>query len=143
MNAVFTRPSISQDAAMAVLDAAIAAAKDLGAPKVAVAVLDESGLLKAFSRMDGAPLVAVEVAQNKAYTALYGLPSGTLFDAIKGDPALLTSMPLVSRFTLIGGGLPIAVDDTIVGAVGVSGGTVDQDVECARAALRALAPVAG
>ena len=143
MNAIFTRPSISQDAATAVVHAAIDAATGLGAPKVAVAVLDESGLLKAFSRMDGAPLVAIEVAQNKAYTALYGLPSGTLFDAIRTDPALLASMPHVRRFTLIGGGLPIAVDGTVVGAVGVSGGTVDQDVECARAALRALSPVAG
>lgn len=142
MDAVFTKPSISRSTAMAVADAAVARASDLGVPLV-VAVLDESGLLKAFCRMDGAALVAIEVAQHKAFTALYGLPTQDLFHAIKDDPALLTSMPQVPRLTLIGGGLPIAVDGAIVGAVGVSGGTVDQDVECARAALRALEPVDG
>jgi uncharacterized protein GlcG (DUF336 family) len=139
MEAVFTKPSISRHTAMAVVDAAVAKATDLGVPQV-VAVLDESGLLKAFCRMDGAALVAIEVAQNKAFTALYGLSSEGLFHAIKGDPALLTSMPQVPRLTLIGGGLPIAVDNVVVGAIGVSGGTVEQDIECAQAALRALEP---
>jgi uncharacterized protein GlcG (DUF336 family) len=137
MDAVVSKPSISQESAATVLRAAVAKAAELGVAQV-VAILDESGVLKAFVRMDGAALVAVEVAQHKAFTALYGLPSHALFDAIKGDPALSTSMPLVSRFTMIGGGFPITVGDTIVGAVGVSGGTVDQDVECAQAGLRAI-----
>ncbi|MGH3876559.1 MAG: GlcG/HbpS family heme-binding protein [Actinophytocola sp.] len=137
MNAVVTKPSISQDAAASMMLAAVAKARELSIAQ-AVAVLDDSGVLKAFVRMDGAALVAVDVAQRKAFTALYGLPSHALFDAIKGDPALLTSMPLVPRFTMIGGGFPITVDDVIVGAIGVSGGTVDQDIECARAALHAL-----
>ncbi len=51
-------------------------------------------------------------------------------------------MPQVPRLTLIGGGVPITVDNAVVGAIGVSGGTVDQDVECAHAALRALEPAA-
>jgi uncharacterized protein GlcG (DUF336 family) len=137
MEAVVTKPSISQESAATVMRAAVARAGELGAAQV-VAVLDESGVLKAFVRMDGAALVAVEVAQHKAFTALYGLPSHALFDAIKGEPALLTSMPLVPRFTMIGGGFPIAVGGTVVGSIGVSGGTVEQDIECARAGLRAL-----
>jgi uncharacterized protein GlcG (DUF336 family) len=142
METVVTKPSISQETADTVLRAAIAKAGELGVAQV-VAVLDESGVLKAFVRMDGATLVAVEVAQHKAFTALYGLPSHALFDAIKGDPALLTSMPLVPRFTMIGGGFPITVGETIVGAVGVSGGTVEQDIECAQAGLRALTATPG
>jgi len=139
MGAAFTKPSINRHAAMAIVDAAVTKAMELDVPQV-VAVLDESGLLKAFCRMDGAALVAIETAQHKAFTALYGLPSGDLFDAIKSDPALLISMPQVSRLTLIGGGVPITVGNTVVGAIGVSGGTVDQDIECAHAALRALEP---
>jgi uncharacterized protein GlcG (DUF336 family) len=142
MDTAFTKPSINRHTAMAMVDRAVTKATELGVPQV-VAVLDESGLLKAFCRMDGAALVAIETAQHKAFTALYGLPSGALFDAIKTDPALLTSMPQVPRFTLIGGGFPVAVGNTVVGAIGVSGGTVDQDVACAHAALRALEPTAG
>lgn len=137
MELVVPKPSINQDTAAAVVFAAVAKAKELGVPQV-VAVLDESGLLKAFVRMDGAALVAVEVAQNKAFTALYGLPSHELFDAIKGDPAMLTSMPQVPRLTMIGGGFPIVVDNVIVGAIGVSGATVDQDIACAQAGLGVL-----
>jgi uncharacterized protein GlcG (DUF336 family) len=59
------------------------------------------------------------------------------------DAAVNKAMELgVPRLTLIGGGVPITVDNTVVGAIGVSGGTVDQDIECAHAALRALEPAA-
>ena len=137
MAQTFTKQSISHDTAQQMVAAAIAKAQGLGVPQV-VAILDESGLLKAFCRMDGAALVSIEVAQNKAYTALFGMPSQDFYNFIKDDPALLAGVPHIPRIALFGGGLPIGVGDKVVGGIGVSGGTVEQDVACAQAGLDAL-----
>ena len=86
-----------------------------------VAILDDGGNLKAFSRMDGAPLLSVEIAQNKAYTALFGVPTQDFFNFIQDDPSLLAGLPTLPRVAAYGGGFPIKVDGEIVGAIGVSG----------------------
>jgi uncharacterized protein GlcG (DUF336 family) len=136
----FQKRCVTAEAAAKMVDAAVAKAKSLGVPQV-VSILDESGLLKAFCRMDGAPLISIEVAQNKAYTALLGAPSQDFFNRIKDDPALLAGAPHIPRIVTFGGGLPIKVDGALVGGIGVSGGTVEQDVACAQAALDAIANV--
>src|SRR5262245_24885979 len=132
-----SRTAISAAAARAMVEAAVARADELGARSV-VAVLDDGGNLTALCRMDGAPVVSIAVAQNKAYTALLGLPSGDLYHALAGDPALLAGVLHTPRMAAFGGGVPIRVGDALVGAVGVGGGTVEQDIDCARAALEAL-----
>jgi uncharacterized protein GlcG (DUF336 family) len=137
MAETFTKQSVSHESAQKMAAAAVAKATALGVPQV-VAVLDESGLLKAFCRMDGAALVSIEVAQNKAYTALFGMPSQDFYNFIKDDPALLAGVPHIPRIAIFGGGLPIKVGDRVVGGIGVSGGTVEQDVACAQAGLDAL-----
>jgi uncharacterized protein GlcG (DUF336 family) len=104
-----------------------------------VAILDDGGNLKAFSRMDGAPILCIEIAQNKAYTALFGVPTHDLFNFIQADPSLLAGMPTLPRMAAWGGGFPIKVDGEIVGAIGLSGApTVQNDIDCARAALALL-----
>ena len=137
MAQTITKQSVSHESAQKMVAAAMAKATDLSVPQV-VAVLDESGLLKAFCRMDGAALVSIEVAQNKAYTALFGMPSQDFYNFIKDDPALLAGVPHIPRIAIFGGGLPIKVGDKIVGGIGVSGGTVEQDVACAQAGLDAF-----
>ena len=137
MAQTITKQSVSHESAQKMVAAAVAKAAELGVPQV-VAVLDESGLLKAFCRMDGAALISIEVAQNKAYTALFGMPSQDFYNFIKDDPALLAGVPHIPRIAIFGGGLPIKVGDKIVGGIGVSGGTVEQDVACAQAGLDAL-----
>lgn len=137
MAKAFQKGCISADAAQKMVEAAVAKADSLGVPQV-VAILDESGLLKAFCRMDGAPLISIEVAQNKAYTALLGAPSQDFFNRIKDDPALLAGAPHIPRIVTFGGGLPIRVESAVVGAIGVSGGTVEQDIACAQAGLDAV-----
>jgi uncharacterized protein GlcG (DUF336 family) len=88
----------------------------------------------------GAPILCIEIAQNKAYTALFGVSTQDLFHFIQGDPSLLAGMPTLARMAAWGGGFPIKVGGEIVGAIGVSGApTVQNDVDCARAAL-ALVP---
>lgn len=132
----FTKQSISAAVAQKMVAAAVAKAEELGIGQV-VAVLDESGLLKAFCRMEGTPLVSIEASQNKAYTALLGMPSQDFFDSIKDDPALVAGVPHLPRIVTFGGGLPIRSGDAVVGAIGVSGGTVEQDIACAQAGLDA------
>lgn len=140
MSDVFEKASVTSDLAHRVIAAAEAKATEIGVPMV-IAVCDESGVLKAFSRMDGAALLSVQIAQDKAYTAAgFGMPSGGWHDFIKDDPPLAAgAVGGIDRLVVFGGGFPITVDDRIVGAIGVSGGHYSQDSEVAEAGLAVLA----
>ena len=105
---------------------------------VCVAVVDEGGRLIAFGRMDKARPMSVDIAVNKAYTAAsFQVPTAQL-TATAGQ-SWFQSMIVSSQGKIIAvaGGLPVLDTPNIVGAVGVSGGTEDQDQECCRAALTA------
>lgn len=138
MNTV-SKLTISAAAAARLLDAAEAEATRIGIA-VAVAVVDDSGILKALRRMDGAALVTVQASQDKAYTAVgFGIPSSAWYPMIKDDPALLHGVPAgMDRIVIFGGGVPVTADGQLVGGVGVSGGTADQDAQCAEAAVADL-----
>ena len=132
---VVKKHSISSELAQKMVNAAVAKARQLGVAEN-VAILDDGGNLKAFSRMDGAPIPTIEMAQNKAYTALLGVSTKDFFNFIQGDPSLLAGIPTLSRIAAWGGGFPIKVNGEIVGAIGVSGApTVENDIDCASAAL--------
>jgi uncharacterized protein GlcG (DUF336 family) len=136
---VVKKHTISSELAQKMVAEVVAKARKIGVTEN-VAILDDGGNLKAFSRMDGAPLLSIEIAQNKAYTALFGVPTQDFFNFIQGDPSLLAGIPTLPRVAAYGGGFPIKVDGEIVGAIGVSGApTVQNDVDCAKAAL-ALVP---
>src|ERR1700693_5593780 len=127
--------SISYELARKMVEAAVAKARELGVSEN-VAIIDDGGNLKAFGRMDGAPILSTEIAQNKAYTALFGVSTQDFFNFIQGDPSILAGIPTLSTVAAYGGGVPIKVDGEIVGAIGVSGApTVQNDIDCARAAL--------
>ena len=135
MTDLVKKQSVSYELARKMVDAAVAKAKEIGVSEN-VAILDDGGNLKAFSRMDGAPLLSIEIAQNKAYTALFGVSTQDFFNFIQGDPSLLAGIPTLSRVAAYGGGFPIKVNGEIVGAIGLSGApTVQDDVDCAKAAL--------
>ena len=129
---VVKKHSISFELAQKMVDKAVAKARELGVSENVV-ILDDGGNLKAFSRMDGAPIPTIEMAQNKAYTALLGVSTQDFFNFIQGDPSLLAGIPTLSRVAAWGGGFPIKVDGAVVGAIGVP--TVQNDIDCARAAL--------
>src|SRR5947207_15993044 len=136
---VVTKHSISSELAQKMVDEAMVKARQLGVTEN-VAVLDDGGNLKAFGRMDGAPIRCIEIAQNKAYTALFGVSTQDLFNFIQSDPSLLAGMPTLARMAAWGGGFPVKVNGEVIGAIGVSGApTVKNDVDCARAGL-ALVP---
>ena len=136
---VVKQHSISSDLAQKMVEEAVAKARKIGVAEN-VAILDDGGNLKAFGRMDGAPILCIEIAQNKAYTALFGVSTQDLFNLIQSDPSLLAGMPTLARMAAWGGGFPIKVNGEVVGAIGLSGApTVQNDVDCAKAAL-ALVP---
>jgi len=114
------------------MEAGISCADSMEVPMV-LTVVDAAGQLVEFRRMDGALVISTTLAPNKAYTAaavrmatheLAGLaqPGGPLF-------GIETNIP---KLTLIGGGLPLMRDGVLVGAVGVSGGSVEQDIDVAQ-----------
>jgi uncharacterized protein GlcG (DUF336 family) len=136
MSETFTKPSISTELAHKIVAAAEAKAKEMAHPFV-IAVCDESGVLKAFSRMDGAALLSVQIAQDKAYTAVgFGLSTDAWHEFIKNDPPLASgAVGGIDRLVVFGGGYPIKVGGAIVGAIGVSGGHYKQDMDVALAGL--------
>lgn len=135
-----SKTSISLEAAQTVINAAEAKAAELGVPMV-IAVVDESGILKAFGRMDGAALLSVDIAKDKAYSAAaFGISTDAWFDFIKNDPPLLHGIIKTPRLTVFGGGYPITdVSGAVVGAIGVSGGHYEQDMVVAQAGVAAFA----
>ena len=84
MTNVIKKHSISSELAQRMVDEAMAKARTIGVSEN-VAVVDDGGNLKAFRRMDGAPILSIEIAQNKAYTALFGVPTQDFFDFIQRD----------------------------------------------------------
>lgn len=138
MSNSFPRASITQEAADRLIEAASAKAREMGVPE-AIAIVDESGALKAFRRMDGAPLLAVDIATNKAFTAIsFGMPTHEWFEFIKNDPPLLHGITHTPRLVVFGGGYPIKEGDQVIGGIGISGGHYTHDMEVAEAALAAL-----
>ncbi len=131
--------TITTEAAHRVIAAAEAKATEIGVP-MCIAVADIGGNLKAFSRMDGAAMLSIQVSQDKAYTSVgFGMPTHGWHDFIKDDAPLADgAVGGIDRLVIFGGGYPITVDGAIVGAIGVSGGHYTQDQDVAEAGLTAL-----
>jgi uncharacterized protein GlcG (DUF336 family) len=111
-------------------------AKEINVPMV-ISVVDEGGNLIATHRMDDALLVSIDIALNKAWTSVaLKMPTANLAQA-GGTGGELFGIHTTNngRVILFGGGIPLKLDGKIIGAVGVSGGSVDQDVEVAEAAV--------
>ena len=131
--------SVTLSTAQAVVEAARAKAEEIGVP-MNIAVVDGGNNLTAFARMDGAWLGSIDIAQNKAYTA-------RSFDMSTQDLAPLAqpNQPLYGieasnqgRLIVFAGGIPLEAGGEVVGAVGVSGGSVEQDHEVAEAGVEAF-----
>ena len=129
---------ISCDAAAAAAQAAVARARELGI-RINVAVTDPQGVLMAFLRMPGAFLHSVDIAIDKACTAAgFGFPTREWKEALAGDELLRLGLAQRPRLVLFGGGLPVREAGVLIGGIGVSGGSAEQDEDCARAGLAVL-----
>jgi len=135
----FQKSSITIETAERIIKAAETKAQEMGIP-MSIAVCDEDGTLKAFRRMDGAALLSVQIAQDKAYTAISfgGMATHEWYDFIKNDPPLLNGIVKTDRLIVFGGGYAIKTDAGIIGGIGVSGGHYSDDMQVAEAGLEAL-----
>ncbi len=129
---------ISLDQANAALESAIKKSEEIGT-KMDIAIVDAGGNLKAFARQDGAWIGSIDISQKKARTARYfdmntgdigGLsqPGGPLYNIEHSNGGLIT----------FPGGVPIKDGDTVIGAIGVSGSSVEDDHTVAQAGADAV-----
>ena len=138
MASTIQKSTITIEAAKAMIEASEAKAREIGVP-MCTAIADPDGNLKAFSRMDGAALLSIKIAQDKAYTAIaFGLSTKDWWQFIKDDGPLLHGITHAERVVIYEGGIPIQKDGQIVGGIGVSGGYYTQDQECAEAGIEAF-----
>jgi len=133
-------PKLTLEGAQLVLAAAQARAVEIKVP-MDIAVVDDGAHLLAFVRMDGAKLSSVEIAIRKAQgAAIRRLPTAPARTGDEVNVVLSMGLALATegRQIPVRGGLPLLIDGICVGAIGVSNGTEDQDVDVAQAGVRAL-----
>lgn len=131
--------SITLEDAQRVVSAAQDKAQEIGQP-MNVAVVDAGRNLKAFARMEEAWLGSIDIAIGKAFTAMSFKMSTQELGGMSqtGQPLFGINTTNEGRVVIFGGGIPLERDGDFIGAVGVSGGTVDQDQEVAEAGVAAL-----
>ena len=121
VNNAAMRPTLSEEWSRQVMKAALDEARSMNV-RVTLVTVDESGVLKEMVRMDGAPLVSVQTAINKAYAAAaIGMPPDDFYAAIESDGAAIASFAARPGLALIAGGMPFLMDGQVAGAIGVAG----------------------
>ena len=119
------------------IEAGIRRAQEIGVPMV-LAVVDSGGNLLELRRMDDALLVSTSLAPRKAYTAVaLRMPTSKLAEMAQPGAPLFGIDVSTPELTLVGGGLPLFSGGSVIGAVGVSGGSVEQDTDVAQAMVAA------
>ncbi|OZB92900.1 heme-binding protein [Paenibacillus sp. XY044] len=127
------------DLAKVLLEAAEKKAKEMGLAED-IAIVDDGANLVAFHRMDHARIGGIDIAQNKAWTSVaLQMPTSNLSKAAQpGQPSFGINTTNQGRVVILGGGIPLKAGDVIIGGIGVSGGTSEQDIQVAEAAVQAF-----
>ncbi|OUR78108.1 DNA polymerase III subunit delta' [Alphaproteobacteria bacterium 46_93_T64] len=127
---------LSIDDAKLLIDGARIKATEIGIP-MCIAIVDESGQLIAFERMDGGKVTSAIIAQDKAFTAGGARKATHEYNAVcqPGNLAFGIHTAIGGRLCVVGGGLPVFVDGEVVGGIGLSSGTPQQDMDCAQAGI--------
>jgi uncharacterized protein GlcG (DUF336 family) len=132
---------LTLDQARTIVDTALEAAARDGVPPLGIVVLDEGGAVLMAVRQDGASMFKIDIATGKAWGAVaMGSTSRALFERAKTNPVFFTSLAATAQGRLLAQTGAVLVKDLsgrIIGAVGASGGTGDQDEACAAAGVRA------
>jgi uncharacterized protein GlcG (DUF336 family) len=131
---------LTLEKAAVIADQTLAKARELKFRPMCVAVLDEGGYLKTLKREDGASILRPQIAIGKAWGSLgMGESSRQLGERLKDRPAFLGALTTMSegKVVPVAGGVLILQGSDIIGAVGVSGGTSDEDEACAIAGIKA------
>ena len=131
---------LTLEKASIIVDHALAKAREAKYRPMCVAVLDDGGCIKTLKREDGASILRPTIAIGKAWGAIgMGESSRALSERLKDRPAFLGALSDMSggRVVPVAGGVLIVDGSEIIGSVGVSGGTADEDETCALAAIEA------
>ncbi|WP_122088182.1 GlcG/HbpS family heme-binding protein [Halalkalicoccus subterraneus] len=121
------------------IDAAETESDEIGVP-MCIAVVDAGANLLGFHRVDDALLASISIAQNKAYSSVaMKMPTEDIGEAAQpGEPLYGIETTDDGRIVTFGGGFPVESDGSVIGAIGVSGGSPDEDMTVARAGLDAI-----
>lgn len=133
---MLTIKRLDQADARLLIEGAAKKSQEIGVP-MCIAIVDESGNLVAFERMDGGKTSSVIVAQDKAYTAAAARKATHDYNkvCVPGNLAFGIHTEVGGRLSTVGGGLPVSVDGEVVGGIGLSSGTPQQDMDCAQAGI--------
>ena len=133
---MLTIKRLSLEEARILVEGAEEKSREIEVP-MCIAVADESGNLVAFTRMDGAKISSISIAIDKAFTAAAARKGTHVYNqlCVPGQPTFGIHITNQGRFSVIGGGLPIEIDGEIVGGVGISAGTAEQDQVVAQGAV--------
>ncbi|MBZ2168938.1 MULTISPECIES: GlcG/HbpS family heme-binding protein [Marinobacter] len=133
---MLTVKRLDLDDARILIEGAANKAREIGVP-MCIAVVDESGNLIAFERMDGGKVTSITIAQDKAFTAAAARKATHEYNQVNvpGSLAFGIHTEVGGRISSVGGGLPVAVGGEVVGGIGISSGTPQQDMDCAQAGI--------
>jgi uncharacterized protein GlcG (DUF336 family) len=128
---------LSIEDAQILIEGAREHANEIGVP-MCIAVVDESGNLIAFERMNGGKTTSITIATDKAFTAGAARKATHEYNEVckPGSLAFGIHTALGGRLCVVGGGLPVVVDGEYVGGIGISSGTPQQDMACAEAGIQ-------
>ena len=134
---MLTIKRLDLDEAQILIEGAAAKAREIGIP-MCIAVTDESGHLIKFERMNGGKISSISIAIDKAATGAIARNGTHVYNqlCVPGSPTFGIHITNNGHFSIIGGGLPVSVDGEIVGGIGVSSGTAEQDRICAEAGIQ-------
>ena len=137
MNSI-SKKSILMEAATVVAQAAIEKAKELNIG-ISVCVVDSSAIEIVCLRMNNSFLPSMDIAKDKAYTSGgFGFPTMQWKDILEGNAQLQAGIAARPHVVTFGGGLPIMEGEEMIGAIGVSGGSEEEDILCAQAGVDAI-----
>lgn len=132
-------PKLTLDDARIMMEACEAKALEIG-QEMDIAITDDAGVLLMFHRMDKARITSVDISISKSFTASAARKSTRDYGKVSqsGDPCFGIHTSNQGRFMVFAGGVPMFVDDEIVGGIGCSSGTPDQDEIVAQAGIDAF-----
>ena len=131
----FSAPAITLDGALLILARAMAKSREMGL-KMAIAVCDRAGHLVALHRDDGTWATSIDVAKDKAATAaVFGLSTDQLSEALAYSPTLHAGLAARPGVVLFGGGFPIVLSGEVIGGIGASGASEQEERDCLGFAL--------
>lgn len=130
--------AMTLSAAESAIAAATAKAREIGQP-MNIAVVDDGGHLVAFVRMDGAIKASIDISIRKARTSiLMNVPTSALMPLVQPGAELYGLEQTSGGMVIFGGGVLLTRDDVVIGAIGVSAGSVEEDVSVAEAGASAF-----